>query len=299
MEYKKEVENFLKKDSEGKKKIIVIYWPTASGKTGLSIEIAKDINTEIISTDSRQIFKYLNIWTWKVTEEEMQGIKHYMLDFLEPNVEYSVWEFKKESEKHIEEIFSKWKIPILCWGTWLYIDSLIYDFDIPSVPWDKNLRDNLEKERLEKWNEYLWDKLNSIDPEYAKELHPNNYRYVIRAIEVKTLTWKSKREFRKTKKLKYDVLFLTPYNNRENLYNRINKRIQIMFDDGLVNEVKTLLTKFNKDDFWMKTIWYKEVISYLEWDISLDECIALVQKNNRNYAKRQLTWFRKYNENLL
>lgn len=299
MEYKKEVENFLKKDSEGKKKIIVIYWPTASGKTGLSIEIAKDINTEIISTDSRQIFKYLNIWTWKVTEEEMQWIKHYMLDFLKPNVEYSVWEFKKESEKHIEEIFSKWKIPILCWGTWLYIDSLIYDFDIPSVPWDKNLRDNLEKERLEKWNEYLWDKLNSIDPEYAKELHPNNYRYVIRAIEVKTLTWKSKREFRKTKKLKYDVLFLTPYNNRENLYSRINKRIQMMFDDWLVNEVKTLLTKFNKDDFWMKTIWYKEVISYLEWDISLDECIALVQKNNRNYAKRQLTWFRKYNENLL
>lgn len=298
MEYLKKVEDFLKKDSLWKKKLIVIYWPTASWKTWMSIEIAKELDTEIISTDSRQIFKYLNIWTWKVTKEEMDWVPHYMLDFLEPNIEHSVWEFKKEAEEYLEEIYKKWKIPILCWGTWLYIDSLIYNFDIPKIPWDKKLRDELEKERLEKWNEYIWDKLNEIDPEYAKELHPNNYRYVIRGIEVKTLSWKSKKDFREKKTLKYDVLFLTPYKTRKELYERIDKRIDMMFDDWLVEEVKELLKRFSKNDFWMKTIWYKEVIDYLEWKITLEECIELVKKHNRNYAKRQITWFRKYDETL-
>lgn len=297
MDYIKESESFIN-NKNNVQKIIVIYWPTGSWKTSMSIEIAKKIWWEIISTDSRQIFKYLNIWTWKVTEKEMEWIPHYMLDFLEPNQEYSVWEFKVEAEKHIQNIIKRWKIPILCWWTWLYIDSLIYDFDIPKLPWDKELRDELEKERLEKWNEYIWEKLNSIDPEYASELHPNNYRYVIRWIEVKTLTWKSKKDFRTEKKPKYDILFLTPYVNREELYPRINKRVKMMFDEWLVEEVENLLKKFNKNDFWMKTIWYKEVIEYLEWKLSLSECIELVQKHNRNYAKRQLTWFRAYNKDL-
>jgi tRNA dimethylallyltransferase len=225
-------------------------------------------------------------------------IPHYMLDFLEPDKEYSVWEFKKEAEKYLEEIFEKWKIPILCWGTGLYIDSLIYDFKIPKVPWDKNLREKLEKERLKKWNEYIWKKLNKIDPKYALELHPNNYRYVIRWIEVKTLTWKSKKDFREEKKLKYDVLFLTLYDwDREKLYDRINARVQKMFDDWLVKEVENLLKKYNKNDFWMKTIWYNEVVEYLDWKMSLEECVELVKKHNRNYAKRQLTWFRRYEDN--
>jgi tRNA dimethylallyltransferase len=290
-----------------KKKLIVIYGPTASWKTNLSIKIAKFLNSEIISADSRQIFKYLNIWTWKVTEEEMRWIwildecnnktliPHYMIDFLEPDEEYSVWAYKKEAEICLEKIYNKWKIPILCWWTGLYIDSLIYNFKIPKVPWDKKLRDELEKERLEKWNDYIWQKLNEIDPEYAKELHSNNYRYVIRGIEVKMLTWKSKLDFREKKELKYDVLFLTPYNwDRKNLYEKIDTRVQKMFDDWLVEEVKPLLKKYWKDAFWMKTIGYREVIEYLEWNISLDECIELVKKWNRNYAKRQLTWFRKY-----
>ena len=298
MEFKDKIDKFLKKDSKWKKKIIVIFWPTASWKTWLSIDIAKYINSEIISTDSRQIFKYLNIWTWKVTKEEMDWVPHYMLDFLEPNIEYSVWEFKREAEKHIEEIYNKWKIPILCWWTWLYIDSLIYDFDIPRVPWDKELRKKLEEERLQKWNEYIWEKLNEIDPEYAKELHPNNYRYIIRWIEVKMITWKSKKDFKKKKKLKYDTLFITPFKNREQLYEKINKRIQIMFDEWLIDEVKKLLKKYRKEDFWMKTIGYKEVIDYLEWNITLEESIKLVQQHNRNYAKRQLTWFRKYDKTL-
>jgi tRNA dimethylallyltransferase len=302
-QFLQKVTDFLNK-KWNKNKLIVIYGPTASWKTSLSIKIAEFLWTEIISADSRQIFKYLNIWTGKITEDEMKIrtkennvvlIPHYMINILEPNKEYSVWEYKKEAENYLKKIYDKWKIPILCWGTGLYLDSLIYDFKIPKVPWDKKLRDELEKERLEKGNEYIWKKLDEIDSKYAKELHPNNYRYVIRWIEVKMLTWKSKLDFREEKKLKYDVLFLTPYDSdRKNLYEKIDARVQKMFDDWLVEEVKNLLKNYDKNDFWMKTIWYKEVIDYLEWKVSLDECIELVKKWNRNYAKRQLTWFRKY-----
>ena len=311
----KTIEEFLNRKSE-KKKIIVIYGPTASWKTWMSIDIAKDIDSEIISTDSRQLFNELNIWTGKITEAEKEWIIHHMLDIISPNMEYSVGEFKELAEQKIGEIYSKWKIPILCGGTWLYIDSLIYDFNIPRIPADENIRKKLENEAEEFGNEYVHKKLEEIDTEYAAELHPNNIRYIIRAIEVKMLTGKSKTEFREEKRLKYDVLFLTPYNwDREYLYSRINKRVQIMFDDWLVDEVKNLLKKYSKNDFWMKTIWYKEVINYLDWSwikytwneklslwekekqwiiLNLQETIELVQKNNRNYAKKQLTWFRKY-----
>ena len=292
-----DLKKFLEKKSD-KNKIIVIYWPTACGKTDLSIKIAKFLNSEIISTDSRQIFKWLDIWTGKVTEEEKEGIIHHMIDIVEPNQEYSVWEFKKEAEKIIKNIFKKWEIPILCWGTWLYIDSLIYDFKIPKVPADSILREKLEDERIKFWNEFIWKKLQEIDPDYASELHPNNYRYVIRALEVKILTWKSKREFREEKNLKYDTFFITPYDwDREKLYEKIDLRIKSMFENWLLEEVRDLLTKYKKTDFWMQTIWYKEIIDFFDWKLNFDECIALVQKHNRNYAKRQLTWFRKYKKN--
>lgn len=288
---------FLEKKTE-KQKIIVVYWPTACWKTDLAIKIAKSINSEIISTDSRQIFKYLDIWTGKVTENEKQWIIHHMIDIIEPDREYSVWEFKVEAEKILENIFKKWKIPILCGGTGLYIDSLIYDFKIPKVPADARIRQDLEFEREKYWNEFIWKKLQELDPEYASELHPNNYRYVIRALEVKMLTGKSKTDFREEKTLKYEIFFVTPYDwNRAKLYEKIDKRIKIMFETWLLEEVQDLLKKYNKNDFWMKTIWYKEIVDFLEWNMTLDECIALVQKNNRNYAKRQLTWFRRYKKN--
>lgn len=303
------INEFLKNKTK-KPKIIVIYWPTASWKTSFSIEVAKNFNWEIISTDSRQIFKYLDIWTWKITETEKEWIIHHMIDIIKPDINYSVWEFKNNSEKIIEEIYLKWKIPILCWWTWLYIDSLIYDFNIPKIPADEKIRSKLEKEVLEFWNEYVYNKLMEIDPLYALELHPNNIRYIIRAIEVKLLTWKSKRDFREEKTLKYDTLFLTPYTgDREKLYSNIDKRVSMMFENWLIQEVKKLLEKwYKKEDFWMKTIWYKEVIDYLtsfqtstsrgeeveQKKITFEETLALVQKHNRNYAKRQLTWFRKY-----
>lgn len=294
MDYKEKLKNFLEKKTP-LKKMIVIYWPTGSGKTGMSIEIGKLVDSEIIGTDSRQIFRDLNIWTWKILEEEKEGIPHHMIDIITPDKEYSVWEFKDLAEEKIREIYSKWKMPILCWWTWLYIDSIIYDFNIPRIPANEEIRKSLEQDAEKYWNEYVYNKLVKIDPKYAAELHPNNIRYVIRAIEVKMITWKSKMDFREEKKLKYDVLFLTPeIIDREYLYNRINTRVKMMFDDWLVNEVKELLKTYNKDQFWMKTIWYKEVIEHLEWEITLEECIELVQKNNRNYAKKQFTWFRKY-----
>ncbi len=315
MEVLKLVKNFLEKKTD-KKKIIVIYGPTWSWKTSMSIDIAKMMETEIISTDSRQIFRELNIGTWKITEEEKDWVVHHMLDIIDANQQYSVWEFKAESEKIIESLYNQWKIPILCWGTWLYIDSLIYDFNIPKIPADKDIREKLEKEAEIHWNEYVYNQLKEIDPEYAKELHPNNIRYIIRAIEVKMITGKSKMDFREEKKLKYDVLFLTPYTwDREYLYNRINKRVKMMFDDWLLDEVKALLKKYKHDDFWMRSIWYTEVSNYILWlwkdcpegkklslwekvkkwiKLSLDETIELVQKHNRNYAKTQLTWFRNY-----
>ncbi len=289
------LEKFLEKKSK-KKKIIVIYWPTASGKTNLSIEIAKKINSEIISTDSRQIFKFLDIWTWKIKEEEKDGIKHYMLDIIEPNKKYSVWEFKNLATENLEKIYESWKIPILCWGTWLYIDSLIYDFKIPKIPASEILRKELEAEAKKFWKQYLYEKLVKLDPEYAKTLHWNNLQYVIRALEIKIISWKSKSEFIQEKKLKYDVLFLNSYDwDREKLYQNINFRVKEMFEKWLIEEIKKLLENwYKKYDFWLKTIWYKEVLEFLNWDISLEQAILQVQQNSRNYAKRQLTWFKKY-----
>ena len=294
MLFQDKINNFLNKKSD-KQKIIVVYWPTASWKTALSIKIAKLLDTEIISTDSRQIFKNMDIGTAKITKDEMDWVKHHMIDIIEPNIEYSVWEFKQEAEKIINKLFSENKIPVLAWWTGLYIDSLIYDFNIPKVPADWKLREKLELEAKNFGNEFLYKKLQKLDPDYAKTLHPNNVQYVIRALEIKLLTWKSKSEFIQQKIPKYDILFLTPYdNNREALYDRINKRVDLMFEQWLQQEVINLLKKYDKNDFWLKTIWYSEVIEYLDWMIDLNQAKEKIKQNSRNYAKRQLTWFRKY-----
>ncbi|MDD3303031.1 MAG: tRNA (adenosine(37)-N6)-dimethylallyltransferase MiaA [Candidatus Gracilibacteria bacterium] len=295
MFYKEKLENFLKEKKE-EKKVIVIYGPTACGKTASSIDIAKKLDTEIISTDSRQIFRYMDIGTAKIKEEEKEGIPHHMIDIINPDESYSVAEFFNESINIMQELWNKGKIPILCGGTGLYIDSLIYDFSIPKVKENKELRESLEQEARNYGNEYVYDKLVKLDPDYAKTLHPNNLRYVIRAIEVKTMTGLAKSEFVKEKALKYDTLFINPYfGDRKTLYERIDKRVFMMIDEGLVEEVKKLLKMGYKDtDFGLKTIGYKEIISYLKNEITLDETISQIQQNSRNYAKRQITWFKRY-----
>lgn len=295
MDYTKKVEEFLEKESE-LPKLIVIYWPTAAGKTSMSIDIAKQLDSEILSTDSRQIFKYMEIWTAKVTKEEMDWVKHHMVDFLDPNEEFSVWEYKTQAEEIMWKLYSQNKIPLLVWWTGLYIDSLIYDFEIPEVLADWGLRKKLEQEAKGFGAEHVYQQLVEIDPIYAKELHPNNVQYVIRAIEVMKVSWISKWESKREKKLKYDVLFLTPYTgDREWLYDRINYRADLMFEQWLEDEIKQLIADwYDKNSFWMKSIWYEEYFKYLEWEYSFEEMKDKIKQNSRNYAKRQLTWFRKY-----
>jgi tRNA dimethylallyltransferase len=295
MNYTEKIHEFIEKKSD-KKKLVVIYWPTASWKTSMSIEIAKSLNSEIISTDSRQIFRESDIWTAKITEEEMNWVVHHMIDICNLDEEFSVWEYKKVSENIMEKLYWENKIPILAGWTWLYIDSLIYDFQIPKVIWDNDLRRKLEQEAKDFWVDYIYDKLKKLDPENFQKVHKNNVQYVVRALEVIMLSWKSKYENPVKKELKYDVLFLTPYTwDREELYNRINYRVDLMFEQGLEKEIKNLIKKwYSRNSFWLKSIWYTEYFDYLDWIYTWEEMIDKIKQHSRNYAKRQLTWFRKY-----
>jgi len=295
MNYKNQLQTFLKKESV-LPKMVVIYWPTAAGKTAMSIDIAKILESEIISTDSRQLFKHMKIWTAKVTIDEMQWIKHHMVDFLDPNEEFSVGEYKHKAEEIMWELYRQNKIPILVWWTGLYIDSLIYDFEIPEVLADWDLRKKLEKEAEKFWVDFLYEKLKKLDPKHYHKVHKNNVQYVVRALEVIMISWKSKYEKPVEKKLKYDVLFLTPYTlNREELYNRINYRVDLMFDRWLEEEIKKLLSMwYDKNSFGLKSIWYSEYFQYLDWEYSFEQMKDKIKQNTRNYAKRQLTWFKKY-----
>ena len=295
MNYTEKIQEFIEKKSD-KKKLIVIYWPTASWKTSMSIDIAKKLNSEIISTDSKQIFRESDIWTAKISKEEMDGVVHHMIDICNLDEEYSVWEYKKVSEKIMEKLYWENKIPILAGWTGLYIDSLIYDFQIPKVIWDNDLRRKLEQEAKDFWVDFIYDKLKKLDPENYEKVHKNNVQYVVRALEVIILSWKSKYENPVKKELKYDVLFLTPYDwNREELYNRINYRVDLMFEQWLEEEIKWLMKKwYSRKTFWLKSIWYTEYFDYLDWIYSYEEMKDKIKQHSRNYAKRQLTWFRKY-----
>jgi len=291
MKYRDQIDSFLSKKTTIPK-IIVIYGPTGSWKTEMSIDIAKYLDTEIISTDSRQIFRYMDIGTGKITEEEKREVVHHMLDIIEPNQEYSVWAFQKESKKIINRLQSEWKIPMLVGGTGLYIDSLIYNWDFPNAPSDSEVRAEIELLSSEE----VYTELQRVDPEVASEIHPNNIRRVQRALEIYRITGKSKKDFDHEKELQYDVLFLTPYvGDREALYQRINLRVEKMVEMWLVEEIEELFKRwYTQNDFGMQAIGYQEFFPYLRSEITLEQAISEVQQNSRNYAKRQLTWFRKY-----
>lgn len=284
----------------------------------MSIQIAKFLENSwfhpfIISVDSRQIYQEMNIGTWKITENEKENILHIWLDLIDPCETFSVVDFQKSIDNC--PIFENWKkfwknfenkkiIPIICGGTGLYIDSLIFERNYLGSEPNLARRKELEDFRQEFWNEALWQKLYEIDPKYASELHPNNHTYVIRGIEIFEETGKSKLEsIDKKPKLHYPTLFLTPYSdseeNRKILYEKINSRIEEMFEMWLVDEVEKILKKFGREAVWLTTIWYKEVVEYLEWNISLIEAKNLVAQHNRNYAKRQITWNKKKYESFL
>ena len=279
-----------------KPKVIVICGPTASGKTALSIELAKKINGEIVSCDSMQIYKDMNIGTAKPTLQEMQGIRHYLLDFIEPNRRYSVAEYKKDAEKSIEKILSKGKIPIVVGGTGLYVDSLIYGIEYQDIKLDEEYRKELEQIANEKGLEVLYKKAKQIDEQAMQKISPNDKKRIIRVLEIYKATGKNKTqqeiESRKNE-VKYDFKVFALNMDRDLLYERINKRVDIMIGEGLIDEVRSIIQKYNEFPTAMQGLGYKEVVEYLKGKCSKEEMIEKIKMETRRYAKRQLTWFRK------
>ncbi len=279
-----------------KPKVIVICGPTASGKTALSIELAKRINGEIISSDSMQIYKDMDIGTAKPTQEEMQGIPHYLIDNVEPNQRYSVADFKKDAENAIEEILSKGKTPIVVGGTGLYIDSLIYGIEYQDIKLDEKYRKELE-ERVEKEGlKTLYNEAKKIDEQAIQKISPNDKKRILRILEIYHATGKNKtqQEIESRKNgVKYDYEVYALNMEREKLYERINKRVDIMIEQGLIEEVENLLKKYTEFPTAMQGLGYKEVVEYLQNKCTKQEMIEKIKMETRRYAKRQLTWFRK------
>ncbi len=280
-----------------KPKVIVIAGPTASGKTALSIELAKKINGEIISADSMQVYKEMNIGTAKITEEEAQGIKHHLIDVVSPDERYTVSNFKNDSEKIILDILTRGKFPIIVGGTGLYIDSLIYGIEYQEMKFDEKYREELMKiAETEEGLEILYNRANEIDEEAMKKISKNDKKRIVRVLEIYKATGKNKTEQEKLSRIngvKYDYKVFAISRDREALYERINKRVDIMIEQGLIEEVKDIYEKYNNFHTAMQGLGYKEVVEYLKGNYTKQEMIEIIKKETRNYAKRQLTWFRK------
>ena len=276
--------------------VIVICGPTASGKTALSIELAKRINGEIVSADSMQIYKDMNIGSAKVTPEEMQEIKHYLIDFVSPDQRYSVANYKLDAKQAIEEILNKGKTPIVVGGTGLYIDSLIYEIEYNDIKINEDYRKKLENIKEKEGLEKLYEMAVKIDPIAMQKISKNDSKRIMRILEIYEATGKTKTEQEaesRTKEVSYNYKVFAITMDREKLYDRINKRVDIMLEKGLIEEVENLLNKYKEFPTAMQGLGYKEVRDYLEGNLSKQEMIDTIKQESRRYAKRQLTWFRK------
>ena len=277
--------------------VIVIAGPTASGKTALSIKLAKELNGEIISCDSMQIYKEMDIGTAKVTKEEAEGIKHYLIDIVSPNERYTVSNFKKDSKNAIKEILNKGKTPIIVGGTGLYVDSLIYEIEYQDMEFDINYRNELmEKAETNEGLKELYEQAKTIDSKAMEKISPNDKKRIIRVLEIYKATRKTKTELEilsRQKEVEYNYKVFVVNMDREKLYNRIDKRVDIMIENGLVEEVEKIYNKYNEFPTAMQGLGYKEVVEYLQGKINKEEMIEKIKKESRHYAKRQLTWFRK------
>lgn len=282
-----------------KQKLLVIAGPTAVGKTELSIRLAKELNGEIISADSMQIYKHMDIGSAKVSEEEMDGIKHYLIDVINPDIPFSVADFKEYGETALKEILNKAKLPMIVGGTGLYINSLTCNMTFTEAEKDDEYREYLEKLAIEKGNEYIHEMLKKCDIISYNEIHANNRKRVIRALEVFKLTGKPFSSFNAGDDFynsNYDIYYYVLTMNREKLYERINKRVDIMMERGLLDEcIKLKNMGYTSHMQSMQGIGYKEILYYLENKISLEEAVNMIKQGSRNYAKRQLTWFRRDN----
>ncbi|MBR6162335.1 tRNA (adenosine(37)-N6)-dimethylallyltransferase MiaA [bacterium] len=275
--------------NEANKKIIAILGPSSTGKSELAIKLAKHFNSEIISVDSRQIYREINIGTAKPSETEKQGIKHHLMDFLCLREEYTVAQFADDANSIIKDLFEQGKTPILAGGTGLYFRVLLQDFDLPRVAPDINLRNELEK----KTNEELFGLLKEKDGEISEKIHPNNRVKVIRALEVILTLNKKMSEAQKKKENPFDVLWIgLDAKDRGFLYERANLRVDKMMKKGLLDEVKALFEKYPNNKILTSTIGYQEFLPYFSNTQTLDECVEKLKQNTRNYIKRQLSWFR-------
>lgn len=276
--------------------LVILTGPTAVGKTNLSIQLAKKMNMEIISADSMQIYKYMDVGSAKVTEDEMDGVKHYLIDEVTPDYSFSVSEFQERANDYINKIVEKDKLPLVTGGTGLYLNSLIYNMDFAKSDADNELREMLRLQLEENGIDYMYEKLKSLDKEAADRIHKNNTKRVIRAIEV-CMSGKKMSDFSNDLKLneKYEPIIIVLNRDREHLYKRINKRVDIMISQGLEDEVKNLLNMgYSSDLVSMQGIGYKEIIKYLNDEYTYEEAIEIIKRDSRRYAKRQLTWFRRY-----
>ena len=278
-----------------KPKVIVLCGPTASGKTALSIELAKKINGEIISSDSMQIYKDMNIGTAKPTVEEMDGIPHYLLDFVSPDTRYSVAEFQKDATEKIEEILKKGKTPIIVGGTGLYVDSLIYGIEYQDIKLDEQYRNQLENIAEQEGLDKLYEEAKKIDLEAMQKISRNDKKRIIRVLEIYKATGKTKtqQELESRQEVKYDYKVFAINMEREKLYDRINRRVDIMIDQGLIEEVENLVKKYKEFPTAMQGLGYKEVVEYIENKVTKEEMIEKIKMETRRYAKRQITWFKK------
>ena len=272
--------------------LVIITGPTGIGKTELSLELAKKYKGEIISSDSMQIYKKLNIGTAKI-DLDKTSIPHHMIDIIEPSDNFTVADFKSSARKIITDINNRGGLPFLVGGTGLYINSLVYNLDFTETEPDYEYRDELREILEEEGSEFLYEKLQDQDRDMAEKIHKNNGQRIIRALEILKSGNKKGDNFREENK-DYNLIYIGLNMDRAKLYEKINQRVDKMIDLGLVDEVKNLLDEgLDKNSQSLKAIGYKEVISYLDGEIDFDEMVDLIKKNSRHYAKRQLTWFRR------
>lgn len=280
-----------------KKPLIILTGPTAVGKTKASIGLAKALNGEIISADSMQVYKHMDIGSAKIRPEEMQGIKHYLIDELEPDEEFHVVRFQEMAKKALEEIYAKNKNPIVVGGTGFYIQALLYDIDFTENEEDTEYRKELEQLAAEKGADVLHEMLRKVDSASAEAIHANNVKRVIRALEFHKQTGRKISEHNEQERAKsspYDFCYFVLNDERERLYERINLRIDQMLDDGLVEEVMSLKDQgYTKEMVSMQGLGYKEILDYLNGNCTLEEAIYILKRDTRHFAKRQLTWFRR------
>lgn len=283
-----------------KKKLIVLTGPTAVGKTKLSIELAKRISGEIISADSMQVYKHMDIGSAKIRPEEMEDIPHFLVDELEPSEEFNVVVFQQKTKQYMEEIYKRGHIPILVGGTGFYIQAVLYDINFSKDDDNHEIREELENLAKEKGAEYLHKELRKIDPASAEAIHANNVKRVIRALEYYKLTGQKISEHNEEQRQNespYDFSYFVLNDHREPLYERIDKRVDEMVAEGLIEEVQKLKNMgYNRSFVSMQGLGYKEILSYLDGEISLEEAVYILKRDTRHFAKRQITWFKREKE---